>query len=71
MGQLEDPLGIVFNRASLGYDVGTNLLPSMVDSSCFVEVRSVKCYDDVLVSKRHAKWVAHLHINMTAVDVHK
>ena len=72
MGQLEDPFGMVFTRASLRYDMGANLLPSMVYGSRYiVEECLVKYYDDLLVSKRHAKWVVYLHINMAAVDVHK
>lgn len=72
MGQFEDPLGMVFNRGSLGYDVGVNPLPFMAYGSRYiVEECLVKYCNVILVSKRHAKWVAYLHIYMVAVDVQK
>ena len=74
MGQLEDPSGMVFTRvrASLGYDVGANLLPTMAYGSRYImEECMEKYYEDLSISKRHAKWVVYLHINMAAVVVHK
>ena len=70
VGQLEDPLGMVFTWASFGYDVRANLLSSMVyDSRYIVDECLVKYYDDILASKRHAKWVIYLHVNIVVVDV--
>ena len=72
MGQLKDPLEMLFTRASLGYNVGANLLSFMAYGSWYiVEECLVNYYDDILVSKRHAKLVAYLHICIVAVDVHK
>ena len=63
---------MVFNQVSLGYDVEANILISMAYGSWYIlEECLVKYYDDILVSKRHAKWMVYLHINMVAIDVQK
>ena len=68
MGQLEDPLVMVFTRAM----TRENFLTFMADSSWYIlEVCLVKYYDDILVSKRHTKWVVYLHMAKVLMDVHK
>ena len=63
---------MLFTRAILGYNVGANLIPFMAYGSWYiVEECLVKYYDDILVFKRHAKWVTYFHINMVVVDLHK
>ncbi|GFZ22007.1 hypothetical protein Acr_29g0011690 [Actinidia rufa] len=72
MGQLEDPLEMVFTRPSPGYDVETNFLPSMVDDSWYLlDTSSINYNKDILVPKRHAKWGGYLHMNKAAGDVHR
>ena len=63
--------GFIYLKKKGRCDVGVNLLPSMAYGSWFVEVCLVKCYDDMLISIRHAKCVAYLHINMATVDIYK
>ena len=63
---------MIFNWVSLEYEVGINLLPFIEYGSWYiVEECLVKYYDDILVFKRHAKWVTYFHINMVVVDLHK
>ena len=62
MGRLEDPQGMVFNHAGLGYDEEEIFLPSMAYISWYTLKESlVKYYDEIWVSKRYAKWVVYLH----------
>ncbi|KAI8535324.1 hypothetical protein RHMOL_Rhmol10G0165200 [Rhododendron molle] len=76
LGHLEDPLGMVFTQASLGYDFGNvvklNFLYAKVDDSCDTLEPSVVTYvEEVLSLKRYGKWVISWHISKDAVNVHK
>jgi hypothetical protein len=72
LGQLIDPLGMVFNQASFKYNVELSSLNST--TSCLGDALGVcvECYfGDIVVHKGQAKWVTYLHTSMDAVNVHK
>ena len=72
LGQLADPLGMIFTQTSLGHVVVQDCLYFPKYGYCYVLQDYIKDYvDDIVGSKRHAKWMSYSHVNMAAVDVHK
>ena len=63
---------MVFTQTSLGHVVVQDCLYFPKYGYCDVLQDYICDYvDDIVGSKRHAKWMSYSHVNMAAVDVHK
>ena len=70
-GQLADPLGMVFTQTSL-WHVLQDCLYFPKYGYCYIRQDYIMNYvDDIVGSKRHAKWMSYSHVNMAAVHIHK
>lgn len=70
-GQLEDPVGMVFNQYSLEHSVKVFQRAKVHSSWHDLGVCMMSYCEDILICKRHGKWVISFHKSMDAVDGHK